>query len=423
MKHEDGIIRAGGVGTGRIFQWAHLRTYPHLLDKAWLVGFYDLASERAEEAMAKYRATLAEHAEAHPESAEAVRANLAELRVHDSLASLLEQVDAVDVATHARGRMDVALAALDAGVHSMVEKPMARTWIEADRAARAFADRPDVFCQLNDDNVYEVKYRVLHDVLARGEVGAAQLVTMIRGSKLSATSVLRSQASASDNGGGCLMDYGTHGLAGIWYALGTHLVPRKIEAVNIAVLHPNRVLEDRPHVMDVDDNARIKVLFEDPKTGSWVTVHIEASWCGGHIGVDECKEGGQAGGYLRVVCDDGVIDATDPERMRIMGCDGGETVLPMRVYPGETISFLQEMETFFDSIRSGTPPPFDVQFGAEIIAIVGAAYYSAIEGRAVTLDEFKEFSRGYVDKCGDADKAAEAILGDLLAPYKAERMS
>ncbi|MHC4715994.1 MAG: hypothetical protein ACYS5V_03430, partial [Planctomycetota bacterium] len=76
-----------------------------------------------------------------------------------------------------------------------------------------------------------------------------------------------------------------------------------------------------------------------------------------------------------------------------------------------------------DAIRAGTPPPFDVHFGAEIIAIVGAAYYSAIQNRAVTLDEFKDFSRGYLDRCGDADEAAEAILGDLLAPYKAEKES
>jgi predicted dehydrogenase len=171
--------------------------------------------------------------------------------------------------------------------------------------------------------------------------------------------------------------------------------------------------------MEVDDNARVKVLFEDPATGGWVTVYLEASWCGGHIGLEEAKEGGQGKGYLRVVCDDGVIEATDPEQMRLLGFDGGQTVLPMRLYPGETMSFLGEFEAFIDAVRAGTPPPFDVHFGAEILAIVGAAYYSALQGRAVTIEEFKDFSRSYVDRCGDAEKATEAILEDLLAPYKA----
>ena len=47
MKKSDGMIRVGGVGTGRIFQWAHLNPYLRLMDKARLVGFYDVQPERA----------------------------------------------------------------------------------------------------------------------------------------------------------------------------------------------------------------------------------------------------------------------------------------------------------------------------------------------------------------------------------------
>ena len=42
------------------------------------------------------------------------------------------------------------------------------TWTEADRAARAFEVNPAVFCQYNDDNVFDPKYRVLHDLLEQG---------------------------------------------------------------------------------------------------------------------------------------------------------------------------------------------------------------------------------------------------------------
>jgi len=49
-----------------------------------------------------------------------------------------------------------------------------------------------------------------------------------------------------------------------------------------------------------------------------------------------------------------------------------------------------------------------VEFGAEIIAVIGAAYLSAIRGQAVTLEEFKTFSRGYVEKHGDNEQAEEA---------------
>lgn len=421
MKHADNILRVGGVGTGRIFQWAHLNAYPRLMEKARLVGFFDINPTRARQAREKYIKVLEKYATAHPESAEAVKNNLGELRAHESLKNLLNQVDVIDVCTTTRGRMASAMAALEMGVHSMVEKPMARTWIEADRAARCFTAHSQVYCQLNDDNVFEPKYRMLHALLAQGEIGKVQSISLTRGSGLDATSVLKSQASALENGGGCLMDYGSHGLAGAWYALGLRLRPVKVEAIKIAVRFPNRVLEGEPFVLEVEDDAHIKVLFEEPETGSWTTVFLEATWCGGEIGLGKDKSGGQSDGYLRIEGDEGVIDASMKDRVRILHWDSRETVLPLREHPGETISFYDEIETFIDCIRTGTPPEIDVNFGAEIIAVIGAAYLSASRKQAVTLEEFKDFSRGYVEKYGDNDKAEESILTDLLKPYRREQ--
>jgi len=127
------------------------------------------------------------------------------------------------------------------------------------------------------------------------------------------------------------------------------------------------------------------------------------------------------GGFLRIEGDEGVINGSARDRLTVTRWDGGETVYPLREYPGETISFLHEIEHFIDCVRTGTPPDVDVNFGAEIIAICGAAYLSAIRKRAVTLEEFKEFSRGYVTKYGDNEQAEEALLADLLAPYKREQ--
>lgn len=356
MKHIDNIVRVGGVGTGRIFQWSHLNSYPRLLKKARLVGFYDVNPVRAQQARDKYAGALEEYVVTHPESAEAAKDNLGELRVYESLDALLEHVDVIDVCTTTQGRMVSAMAALEEGVHSMVEKPMSRTWIEADRAVKAFAAYPQVYCQLNDDNVFDPKYRLLHDLIAQDVIGEVQRMSLIRGSRLDATSVLKSQASAFSNGGGCLMDYGSHGLAGVWYALGRQFQPVRVKAVKISVQFPHRVLEGDPFVLEVEDDAHIKVLFQHPETGVWMTVFLEATWCGGEIGLDKEKHGGQSNGYLRIEGDEGVIDASAKDHIRILRWDGGETVLPLREYPGETISFYNEIETFIDCVRTSTPP-------------------------------------------------------------------
>jgi len=395
MKHADRIIRVGSIGTGRIFQSAHMKVYPKLLEKAWLVGFYNKNLIRAEEAKEKYVAILGAYASEHPHTAETIKANLAELRCYDSLDALLEQVNLVDICTTTRGRIPSAVRAFEKGVHSMLEKPMARTWAEAERAVQAFESNPKVFCQYNDDNMYEPKYRILHDLLQQGVIGKVQSLWLIRGSRLDATSVLKSQASGLENGGGCLMDYGSHGLAGAWYVLGTHLKMVKVEAVQISVLFPYRILEGEPFHLEVDDNAQVKFLLEDEETRTWTTIFLEASWSGGHIGLGKGeygKRGGQSAGFLRIEGDEGVIDATEKDYIKITRWDGGETIVPLREYPGERISMTHEIETLIDHIRSDTLPDIDVRFGAEVIAACGAAYFSAIQERAVTIDEFKEFS-------------------------------
>ncbi len=58
MKNADGLVRVGGVGTGRIFHYGHMRCYLPLFEKARLVGFFDLDRERAEWAMDEHRKEL-----------------------------------------------------------------------------------------------------------------------------------------------------------------------------------------------------------------------------------------------------------------------------------------------------------------------------------------------------------------------------
>ncbi len=418
MPDRGDIIRVGGVGTGRIFQWAHLGPYPQLWRKARLTAFHDLDPARAQQACDKYRKLLEDYAAAHPEAAESVRENLAELRCCASLDELLDAVDVADICTHSRGRMAVALAALQKGVHCMAEKPMARTWIEADRAVRAFAERPDVFLQLNDDSLFDPKYLALRDLVRQGAIGRPQSFWLIRASRLDGTTVLKSQASAIDNGGGCLMDYGSHGLAGSWFILGDAFRPTRVESAGISVRFPHRVLEEEPVRIEVEDNARVKVLMEDAEAGSWATIYLEASWCGGHIGLHPEKPGGQAGGYMRLEGDEGVIETAETTSITVRRWDGGETTIPLREYRGESISVLGEVENFIDCVRAGRAPAAGVEFGADVIAMCDAGYLSQVRGRAVTLEEFKDYARALVREHGDSVEAEEALLAELLRPYR-----
>jgi predicted dehydrogenase len=414
MKH----LRIGGVGTGRIFQHAILPQYPKFIDRALLVGFYDIDPARALAARDRYEKILREWVKTHPELAGRIESNLAELKAYKSLDALLEQVDAVDIATHSRGRMPTAIQAFKRDLSAMAQKPIARTWTEADRAARVLAEHPKAIFQLNDDNAFEPKYRIIRSLIQRGEIGKVQLLTLLRGSALDSDNVLKKELTGLESGGGSLMAYGHHALAGALSLLGPDYRAKSVEAVKISVMFRHRIMQGEPTVLETDDNAQFKVLMEDKKTGSWSTIFIEATVCGGHIGLGEEKPGSQSGGFLQIVGDRGMIESKESTSFTIKHWNGGEEVVPLIEYPGETIAFQSEMDSFFDALREGRNPEFDIHFGAEIIAICGAVYLSAIRGEAVSLEQFKDYCGGFVAEHGDNERADDAIVLDLLKPYR-----
>lgn len=412
-------VKVGAIGTGRIYNHAHLPVYPALFEKARLVGFFDLSPERAASTKDNHEAKLRELAEQRPELAKDIEQNIAALTVHTSLDSLLESVDAVDIATHARGRMPSAIAAFGAGVSAVAEKPMGRTWTETDRAVRALRDAGGkAIFQLNDDNVFDPKYRFISSILARGEIGRVQHVTLIRGCNADADNLLPAEVTALENGGGAMQAYGSHGLAGALSLFWPASVPIAVEAVSIRRKHPDRVVQGTPMRLEVDDNAQIKVKMHDAESGSWATVFFEATIVGGHIGLTPTHGGGQSNGFLQIIGDKGMITTEASDSMQIRYWNGGVEEIPLLTFAGESISFVTEFSEFFDAYRAGAEPLISAEFGSNVIAVCGAGYLSAKEGGAVTLDHFKEYSRSFVAKYGDNTEADDAVILDLLEPYR-----
>lgn len=429
-------VTVGAVGTGRIYNHAHLPVYPVLFKKARLVGFYDLSAERAELTRSHHEEALTTLAGSRPELTPEIDANIAALKVHDSLDSLLDSVDAVDIATHARGRMPSAIAAFNAGVSVMAEKPMGRVWTETDRAVRALAavnartdhsgpnradgdsrfGRPVIF-QLNDDNAFDPKYLMIRDIIQRGEIGKVQHITLIRGCQYEDDNLLPAEVTGLENGGGAMMAYGSHGLAGALSLSWPNAAPVAVEAVSVATRRPERMVKGELSHLQVDDNAQIKVLVEDTTSGSWSTVFFEATLVGGHIGLSETHGGGQSSGLLRIIGDKGMIDTESSENMTIKYWTGGVEEIPLREYAGESISFQTEMNAFFEAFSVGTKPVFDGEFGSAVIAVCGSSYLSAKEGGTVSLDQFKDYCRGFTERLGDTSEADDAIITDLLEPY------
>ena len=106
-----GIIGAGGISR------AHARGYLQIPDEARIVGVADILEERAQAAAQEWGAAYA-------------------FGDYRELLALAE-VDAVSVCTYTKAHCEPTVAALQAGKHVIVEKPMAATAAEAYRMVEA----------------------------------------------------------------------------------------------------------------------------------------------------------------------------------------------------------------------------------------------------------------------------------------------
>ena len=432
MKGKDGILRVGVLGCGRIFNGAHRFAYVRTLGTGHLVGMYDPDTERAQATYQRFREMLEEKLRDPASSAAeraAAEANLAELRVYPTSAALLAAVDVVDVCTTPQARLGCVVEAAAAGVHAMVEKPSARTWLEAERMREA-AERNGVLFQLNDDNLWDTRYAQVRRLLEHGAVGAVQTIWLSRGSQPHATTVLKWQATAEVAGGGAVMDYGSHGIATLWYLLGMdeRVRPVRAESLEMAVRLRERTLEGEPFTLQVEDDAHVKILWEDAKTGAWTTTFLEASWSGNELGcVDHPYNQ-----WIRVEGSRGVLtsfrDASGEEFLRVQ--QWAHSAIPVRatgkeeVYPVEKddrakANFDRGIADFIARVSQGLPPLADASFAADVIAVTGAAYLSNLHGgRAVSLDEFRAHALAVRQQHGDDRAAEEALIRDLMTPFR-----
>jgi predicted dehydrogenase len=130
-----------------------------------------------------------------------------EAKVSASMEDLMgrSDVDAVIVATPTARHAEPALMAIQAGKHVIVEKPLARTMGEAEMLVRA-AEQAGVLLLTGHVARFYPAFRLLHDQVVSGVVGAPAVIHMSRETATPATGWRGDLAE----GGGVLLDLGIH---------------------------------------------------------------------------------------------------------------------------------------------------------------------------------------------------------------------
>lgn len=177
------------------------------------------------------------------------------------------EVDAVLVATPHYDHVPIGIDVLNAGLHLLVEKPVAVTTLQAERLSAAALANPDsVFCAMFNQRT-DTRYRKLKEMIDSGELGKINRINWI------ITDWYRSEiyyangdwrATWAGEGGGVLMNQCPHQLD-LWQWLFG--MPKKVRAF----AHFGRF-----HQIEVEDDVTAYFEYEDGTHGVFITTTGEA---------------------------------------------------------------------------------------------------------------------------------------------------
>jgi predicted dehydrogenase len=280
---------------------------------------------------------------------------------HESVADLLdaEDVDAVLIATTHDALAPTALAAVRAGKHVMVEKPMALNEEQAKLVEFAAASS-DVTCMVG----YSFRYGMAHhvwDLLARGAVGDTRAITGAIG-----TGAMDSGwVAQADSGGGPMLFVGCHLIdLALWF-MGE-------EPTNVSA-----TVEDRPD-SGVDDTSAITLRFSDRRLAQFLVTQ------------------GAPGFFydLRIIGSSGFIALRGRNFVQFDIEVQSETLHAYReptiIQPAMqgdhiTMMLMPELAEFATAILDGRPAAITTTDGRRVLRVIDAARQSSNTRQAVVL--------------------------------------
>ncbi|MWG36261.1 Gfo/Idh/MocA family protein [Halomarina oriensis] len=355
---EREAVRLGLVGLGNIGR--HHANQLRVIDEeeaVTLVGGMDIAAEARESFEAEFGVeTYSDHHE------------------------LFEAVDAVIVTTPNCFHEEYAVAALDAGLDVLVEKPLAHDLASAERIAAA-ARGADGFCMVGFHNRFGSPAQVLRGCLDDGRFGDVYHVEanyVRRRGVPGRGSWFTSHAVA---GGGALVDIGTHAIDFALYVLG---YPEVVEVSGVT-RDAFGTDEDYTYIdqwgssgdgtVDVEDSATALLRCADGQT-----ISLEVAWASNRPpNSDIVVRGTEAGATYNHVDDELELFETSD----LGAAHFSDSQVTTRGENGHRA----EQRRFVDAVRNDGPAPVTVEEGLAVQRVIDAIYESSETGRAVRLDD------------------------------------
>ncbi|WP_226581327.1 Gfo/Idh/MocA family protein [Halobacillus litoralis] len=339
-----GVIGAGGIAQGR-----HIPSFLKLKEKVVLTAVQDLNLERAEEVAKTHDIPY----------------------VFEDYNEMFERVDAVTICTPNKFHAEISIAALNAGVHVLCEKPMAITTEECEAMMEA-AEKNDRLLSIAYHYRYTPEAQLAKKAIFNNEIGDP-LVTRVQAMRRRKVPGWGVFTNKDLQGGGSLIDFGCHLLDLALWLLDD---PKPVEVMGRTY---DRLSKTPGQVNDwgtfdhdtfnVDDHVTSYITFENGES-----LQFECSWAA------NIKE--------------------DHTTLTISGVDGGISVYPFELYQAkygtlfdstakmneeESQAGLKQAENFVNSCLGNEELIVQPEQALKVTKLMEAIYESSETGTSVKL--------------------------------------
>src|SRR5262245_42107483 len=329
---------------------------------------------------------LAAIASRHPDR---VHADLPGVPVLPSAADVcaIPSIDLVVIATPNDTHVSLAAAALRAGRHVLVDKPLAPT-LEDARGLAGIARAASRLLVTFHNRRWDGDFLTLRDLLSRSTLGD---VTHFESHFDRFRPEVRARWREQPGIG-----------SGVWYDLGPHLVDQSLQVFGL----PDRVV------------ASLGALRPGAQTTDWALVVLEYGTRRVVLQASMLVAArlprfivhGTGGSWIKYGVDrqeHGLISSVDPataqaaERERALLIDAAGNVRDLSIGAGDYRRFYAQVR---DAVRGSAPNPVPPAQAIVVTAVVEAAIQASVEQRAVPLklsaEEVREFERSCAEQVG-----------------------
>ena len=286
-----------------------------------------------------------------------------------------DKVDAVLIATPHYDHTPLGIAALEAGLHVLVEKPISVHKADCERLIGAYektSPKP-VFAAMFNQRT-DPAYRKVRDLIQRGEIGEILRVNWIITDWFRTESYYASggwRATWGGEGGGVLLNQCPHQLDLLQWLFG---MPKEVTGF---------CSFGKYHEIEVEDDVTAFLRYPSGATGVFVTSTGEAP------GSNRLEITGDRG---RIVIEDRKITflrTVEPVREFSKTCPGGFTKpetwtidIPVENHGGQHVAIMQN---FADAILKGKELIAPAVEGIHSVELANAILLSAFENKPVSI--------------------------------------